>query len=1019
MNLLPSPPAARGPSIRNPLLAILLGAGLASPLSAGAEPILGQTPIRGGLCVVLAAGDAALPASFVQDKATPFVVHALEPDPAKAAAARQQLMEQGLYGRVSVEDWNETTLPYADNLVSLLVVAGPCKIPMTELLRVVRPLGEIFGKEGGEWKRVVKPWPEGMDEWSHWRRGPDGNPVSKDRFVDVSARIQWTFARQVVSERTFAVYSGGRMFAFEGGQVVARDAFNGMPLWAKRAYTGFGQDIKQLGYQHNLGMIAADGDRVYFSTPDGGFKAHDAASEKLLMSYPEAGTPLNILVVRDGTSKRGTLVVSDVDSIRALDAESGRLLWKRQGSLVKHPVATPRAVFYVNGDFLKKEKVSVISCDLKTGKTLWELTDTKNPCPWPERVVCCSLGYDMIAYQAKVPYRWPGGWRKYYEAHPGEKKTEAGIYVVSAKTGEVLLETDGGGSSARHGEWNEACWVNDCLLKTGRARGMGSAIIMQPVDDLKGEPVVFDDNDVGDRGFGHCYPPTITERYYLYGQLNFVDLKTHEYKSSQITRGGCNVFRPGYLPANGLIYVHPKHCGCFPMLDGVAALASAYAEPPPEETKLVKGPAWGAKVAGTDDPRDWPMYRHDSSRTAGTPSATPADPKVLWTAQIKGPDYRDPVAAEWLHHQYNAGQVTQPVIAGGTLFVAQPDTHRLVALDAATGQPKWEFFANGRIDTPPTVHGGMCFVGSRSGWLFNVRASDGQLIWKLRVAPFDRRISMFGQVESPTPVPGSVAVIDGLVYAAAGLHPQADGGVRVVCVEPATGRVVWQNKYTTLGYEDRNWGSYTLPADQDPWRRTGVREYEPFDLPVRDGDSLAVSRWLFDLKTGEATLQKLSGFYQVKDGGVFLRRRAWSYAPRTTDRRTPLQVASGNSVFSDTAGDPRLFRVDFGKDTSFDPKWLNAPESGLTSSVGRQLKLGAKWTVDGAGGKKAPLRAMVAAGNHLHVITPENQLETYSTADGKLLARKKIDAPVWDGLAAAQGRLYLSCADGRVLCLGQ
>lgn len=1004
------------------LISFMGAAGMLAALprnsAAQMERILGPSRIQGGLCVVVGSDAATIGADILGTNATPFIVHALEPDPSKVDSARRALMAQGRYGRITVEAWDEPTLPYADNLVSLLVVTSPQSPPPAELLRVLHPYGELFVKQGADWKRTVKSWPEGMDEWTHWRHGPDGNPVSKDRFVDVSARVQWVFGRDTISERTFAVYAGSRMFAFEGGSVVARDAFNGMALWRKRAKTGFGEEISALGYPHNLGMLAADGDRVYFSTPDGVFKAHDAATEKLLLTYTEGGTPLNILCVHDGASEWGTLVLSDTNSIRALDAKSGKLLWKHESSLVKHPIASASTVYYVTGDFLKEEKVAIVACDLKTGKPVWEKHDFTDPCPWPERVVCASLGYGMIAYQAKVPYRWPGGWRKYYEEHPDQKKAEAGIYVISAKTGETLLETDSGGASARHGEWNEACWVNDCLLRTGRARDLGSAIIMQPIDNLRGKPIVFDDNDVGDRGFGHCYPPTITERFYLYGQLNFVDLKSHAYTSSQITRGGCNTFRPGYLPANGLIYVHPKHCACFPMLDGISALASAYKDAPPESTPLVKGPAWDTPPARSDYSREWPAYRHDASRTAGTPMEVPGVTKVLWSADIKMPEYRDPIESEWLGHQYTPGRLTQPVVADGLVVVAQPDTHRVVALDAATGKPKWEFFANGRIDTPPTFHDGMCLVGSRSGWLFNLRASDGQLRWKLRVAPFDRRISMFGQVESPTPVPGSVAVVDGLAYVAAGLHPQADGGVRVLCIEPASGRIVWQNKYTTLGYDDRKWGTYTVPLDQDPWRRTGVKEYEPFDLPVRDGDSIAVSRWLFDLKTGSATLKKMSSFYLVKDTGVYMRRRAWCYAPRITDHRTPLQVSNGSAVFADTSGDPRLFRVDFGKDKRFDANWLNAPEAGLSGAAGRQLAQGAKWKIGATEGKRENAQAMVAAGTHLFVVTVGNELQTYSAEDGTLVAKMRVDAPVWDGLAAANGRLYLATAAGRVVCLG-
>jgi hypothetical protein len=41
-----------------------------------------------------------------------------------------------------------------------------------------------------------------------------------------------------------------------------------------------------------------------------------------------------------------------------------------------------------------------------------------------------------------------------------------------------------------------------------------------------------------------------------------------------------------------------------------------------------------------------------------------------------------------------------------------------------------------------------------------------------------------------------------------------------------------------------------------------------------------------------------------------------------------------------------------------------------------------------------------------------------SAADGKTLAEHKLDAlPTWDGMAAADGCLYLSTTDGRILCL--
>ena len=40
-----------------------------------------------------------------------------------------------------------------------------------------------------------------------------------------------------------------------------------------------------------------------------------------------------------------------------------------------------------------------------------------------------------------------------------------------------------------------------------------------------------------------------------------------------------------------------------------------------------------------------------------------------------------------------------------------------------------------------------------------------------------------------------------------------------------------------------------------------------------------------------------------------------------------------------------------------------------------------------------------------------------STADGETLFQLKLPAsPVWDGMAAANGKLYLTMSDGKLLC---
>jgi len=130
-----------------------------------------------------------------------------------------------------------------------------------------------------------------------------------------------------------------------------------------------------------------------------------------------------------------------------------------------------------------------------------------------------------------------------------------------------------------------------------------------------------------------------------------------------------------------------------------------------------------------------------------------------------------PIVEDWQDNPFVHGPLTAPVCADGRVFVARPDAHEVVALDAADGHVHWRFVANGRVDTPPTLRQGLCLFGCRSGWVYCLRATDGCLVWRLRAAPRDERIVAHGQLESPWPVPGSVLVVDGVAYFAAGGMP--------------------------------------------------------------------------------------------------------------------------------------------------------------------------------------------------------------------------------------------------------
>jgi len=975
--------------------------------------LLDTARTSGGLCVVVGAGDHA-PALDIAE-ARPFVVHCLMSDPKAVAVGRKALEAKGHHGRVSLEQWSKSSLPYVDNLVSMIAAVGPSGVGRSEMLRALRPGGELLVAAKGKWTRTVKPRPAEMDDWTHWRHAPDRNAVSKDALVDVPRRIQWLFTSREVTERSHVVISGGRFFAQSGGMLIARDAFNGLGLW--KAKLKRGEDFKWEYRVKVASLIAAKGDRVYCLAADGKFKALDAGTGRPVKVYDRAGAPVHIMIVGSGADGPDTIVLAGKDSVRALDAESGRLKWKRSAEAPHNVMASNYGVFYIEGNDRNGADYGRISAlDIKDGKVTWTRQYS-----WARRTELGAFGCDRIVYELRRPHNW----REFYATREDQQQADRKyqMVVISARTGKEIRRIARMGSSARHGEFRRAFWWGGRLL-TEKVDSKGINIATFALDDMSEPADVFKANYSGDRGFGHCYPPVLTERFYINGQLHFTDLRTGKQRANQITRGACNTSRAGYIPANGMIYTFPKHCVCFPMLEGNAALAPGGGKRLKDSTELVKGRAWPAKPSDADYSADWPTFRRDAYRSGGTDTPVPAKLDVIWTAKIKGPDYSTDPPAEWIDSPYTPGAVTAPVIAGGKVFVAQCDARRLIAMDAGTGAVSWEFSANGRLDGPPTIRRGLCLIGSRSGWVYCLRASDGAMVWRLRLAPNDRRICSYGQLSSPWPVHGSILVIDSLAYAAAGIHPNADGGVRVFCFNPLDGRIVWSSKFDDLGF-DSPWPDPYDPRrkrpESNPWRTIRPMEYRHHDLPVRDGDSIAVSRCLFDLKTGKRNLKKTSGFYSVTASGVRMPRTAWRYG--SVRGLSPIAVFQGRSVFSTVPGLKKMFRLDFDKDSKFNSDWIRAaPEdqkARLRFSTLKLFRKAPKWIADSGDSSHRLNRAMLVAGGNLFTARSSGLLTVRSTCSGEILAEHKLERAAFDGLAAAGGRLFVSTSSGKVLCLGR
>ena len=413
------------------------------------------------------------------------------------------------------------------------------------------------------------------------------------------------------------------------------------------------------------------------------------------------------------------------------------------------------------------------------------------------------------------------------------------------------------------------------------------------------------------------------------------------------------------------------------------------------------------------------------------------------------------------------------MIAEGRLFVASVDCHSVHALDADSGEVLWSYTTGGRVDSPPTIDRGRVLFGSADGCVYCLRASDGALAWRFRAAPDDRRLVAWEQLESIWPVHGSVLVKEGVVWCACGRSRHLDGGLWLVRLDADTGRKLSETRI------DPTRGRMGLPDILSCDGRRVYMRTQAFDLegkPVNIAGARDIQQQAGEGAHLFCPTGFLDGSWWHRSYWVYGR----SFASGATGYPMAGRFAPSGKlmVFDDTTvygytRKPQYFRWTTPLErhlfaSSKEPEILRKPRKPkkpakkpaaktkqrvskmlLLSRETQDAKIAHQWTQD------LPLvvQAMVLADDTLFVAGPPDVTDevkllasfdqpdtqkllarqaatldgeegsllwAVSTTDGKKLAARRLEGlPVFDGMAAAGGRLFLSTADGSVVCLGK
>lgn len=1029
-----------------------------------AEEIFHRSAFSGGLIVHVGCGDGTMTSSLGNHRNS--LAQGIDVDADDIAQARRRIQAEDVYGRVCVAEWDGKRLPYAEGLVNLLVIEEPGELSQEEIQRVLAPMGVALVRDGETWRKWQKPWPEEVDQWSHYLHGPNNNAVSHDERVGPPKSMQWScgphYARshEINSSMAAMVSAGGRLFYIwdegplgltqpefpEKWTLIARDAFNGtvlwkksMPNWGWRQWHARSRWDNPRERARMLRHLPATTPRRLVATPEQlfvtlGYEAPvsvlDVVSGNVVKELSQTELTDEILyddgwlILRVRTPDHrpdrdvwSSLSARQSGRVMVVDPENDNILWK------SNPEEMAPLTLAARGDQIYYSTYDQVVClDRNTGKERWRTENLLGKSGHRGTAGTLVAEEEVVLYAAAT-----GG-------HKGE------LFVFDAATGKLRWK---GPPYAGPGVTNppdlfvsgELVWVGETRLPVDN---METTLFRQGFDLLTGEvrkeisvPMLTSP--------GHhyrCYRSKATERYLMLPKrgVEFVDLVGEEHMRHDWLRAPCIY---GVLPANGLIYVAPHQCVCYQgvlMSDFKALSARAKVDDPatPMEQRLTRGSAWEKLPSEKTTGKDWPMYRHDPRRSGSIAMRVPANLSTKWTASFKG-------------------RITPPVVAEGQLLVAEKDAHTLHALDANNAQQRWSYTTAGRIDSPPTVYQGSVLFGCTDGNVYCLRASDGHLVWRFQAAPRDRRIVSFDQVESTWPVHGSVVVQEDitadpprpLVYFTAGRSTYLDGGIFVYALDPRTGEVVHQ---------------ICLDGPRiDPFKDKGGAGYidgAKTDLLVSDGADLFLhqERFRSDLKRFPAPMKDLGkerGGYRLYDAyperGSSAKRLIatrgflddsynegtyWTYDDRWPgwDRHMNQVPAYGQILSFD---DEHLFGVHVFHQV------VRVRRGFFPETKGYRLFA---WNLDSekdAWSKFIPIRvrAMVATAEKIFVVGPPDvmpkddplaafegrlgsRLWAFSKKDGKKIGEvAEIDSlPVYDGLIGANDCLYLSTEDGRVRC---
>ncbi len=398
------------------------------------------------------------------------------------------------------------------------------------------------------------------------------------------------------------------------------------------------------------------------------------------------------------------------------------------------------------------------------------------------------------------------------------------------------------------------------------------------------------------------------------------------------------------------------------------------------------------------------MWRYDIKRSAASPENLPEKLYLQWVREYP------PLKPAWpdeARMRFDIGY--EPVVAGKTLFFSSSHNDSVTALDTETAEERWKFYADGPIRFAPVIWQDRVYVASDDGYLYCLNSIDGNLIWKFRGVPKERRIIGNERLISTWPIRGAPVVADGKVYIAAGIWPFM--GVFVYALDALTGEVQWINDDSESLFipQPHNSPAFAGIAPQGYLAIGGETLIVPNGRAVAAGFNKETGEFLFFQHAQNSQMSDshvvVAGEYFINGGKVF--RIAGGRSIKTIN--TSWESAIGGLQSRRTSYDDLLNAINYPATTENE---IYIKQDRSICALDIQSRLNMLWSYE------TDLKIGIIAGNRLYGSTTGHiaAIDLPSELNEPAISWETEISGTPSSMIAADGKLIVSTLEGSIYC---